>query len=86
MHEMSLALEVCAIAERSVPPDLVEAVTAVRVEVGDDAGVEAENLAFWLETLLTSPPFKAAIPKITRVPGCQLSVTHVEVEDGCSDD
>jgi len=83
---MSLALEMCSIAERHVPKHQLEQIVAVGIEIGDDAGVEADNLVFWLETLLTSPPFKAARPIIERVEGDVLRVTYLEVDDGRPDD
>ena len=86
MHEMSLALEVCSIAERHVPKEQLGQIVEVGLEVGDAAGIEADNLAFWLETLLANPPFKAARPVITRVPGDVLRVSYLEVDDGSPDD
>lgn len=83
---MSLALEMCSIAERHVPRDQVEQIVAVGVEIGDEAGVEAGNLVFWLETLLANPPFRAARPVIERVKGDVLRVTYLEVDDGRPDD
>ena len=82
MHEMSLALEVCDIAGRYVAPEQMEQITEVGIEIGDDAGIEADNLVFWLETLLASPPFKAARPVVTRVAGDVLRVSYLEVDDG----
>jgi Zn finger protein HypA/HybF involved in hydrogenase expression len=86
MHELSLAFEVCSIAERHVPHGQLSNVVEVGVEVGDDAGIEADNLEFCLETLLSTPPFKAASPIITRVPGSDLRVTYLEVDDDHPDD
>ncbi len=86
MHEMSIALEVCRIAERQVGRDAVGSVVAVGLEVGDDAGVEFGSLAFCLETLLAAPPFAGAKPVITRRPGDVLRVSYMEVEDGRPDD
>ncbi len=83
---MSLALEMCRIAERHVPRAQVRQIVAVGVEVGDEAGVEADNLVFWLETLLANPPFGAARPVIERVSGDVLRVTYLEVDDGRPDD
>ena len=83
---MSLALEMCSIAERHVPREQVEQIVAVGIEIGEKAGIEADNLAFWLETLLASPPFKAARPVIERVEGDVLRVTYLEVDDGRPDD
>jgi hydrogenase nickel incorporation protein HypA/HybF len=86
MHEMSVALDVCRIAEQQVGPGAVERVVAVGLEVGDDAGVEVSSLEFCLESLLATPPFGAARPVITRLPGDVLRVTYVEVDDGRPDD
>jgi Zn finger protein HypA/HybF involved in hydrogenase expression len=86
MHEMSLALEVCSIAERHVPKEQLTQIVEVGLEVGDAAGIEADNLEFWLETLLANPPFKAARPVIKRVSGDVLRVSYLEVDDGSPDD
>ena len=86
MHEMSLALEVCDIARRHVPPDQVANIVEIGIEVGDDAGVVADSLEFWLESMLSNPPFKAAKAVIRRVSGDVLRVTYLEVDDGRPDD
>lgn len=86
MHEMSLALEICRIAEQQLAPGGPSGVVTVGVEVGDDAGVEISSLAFCLETLLAQPPFGAARPAITRLPGDVLRVSYLEVEDGRPND
>jgi Zn finger protein HypA/HybF involved in hydrogenase expression len=86
MHEMSLALEVCDIAQRHVPPDQIVNIVEVGLEVGDDAGVVADSLEFWLESMLSSPPFKAAKAVIQRVSGDVLRVSYLEVDDGRPDD
>ena len=82
MHEMSVALEVCRIAEEHVGPDAVGRVVTVGLEVGDDAGVEISSLAFCLEATLAAPPFAGARPAITRLPGNVLRVSYLELEDG----
>lgn len=86
MHEMSIAMEVCSIAESHVPPEQLGNVVEVGLEVGDRAGVEVDNLQFCLEVLLTSPPFGAAKPVIQRVAGDVLRVSYLEVDDGRPDD
>jgi Zn finger protein HypA/HybF involved in hydrogenase expression len=86
MHEMSLALEICRIAEDQVGPGGAECLVAVGVEVGDDAGVEVSSLAFCLEALLTQPPFAKAKPVIDRRPGDVLRVSYLEVDDAGPDD
>ncbi|HEV2292173.1 MAG TPA: hypothetical protein VGR60_10100 [Gemmatimonadales bacterium] len=85
MHEMSVALEVCRMAEERLGPSAGE-LLAVGIEVGDDAGVEPGNLAFWLETLLQEPPFGRARPVIARSPGNDLRLTYLEVDDERPDD
>lgn len=83
MHEMSIALEVCRIAEQQAD---AARVLRVGVEVGDDAGVEVSSLEFCLEHLLKEPPFAGATPLITRVPGDALRVSYLDVDDGRPDD
>ncbi len=86
MHEMSLALEICRIAEERVGtaacPDLVE----VGVVVGRDDGVEPANLAFCLEALLAERPFGRARLALRDVPGEDLRLEYLEVDDGRPDD
>jgi Zn finger protein HypA/HybF involved in hydrogenase expression len=86
MHEMSIALEVCRMAEERLGVD-TDALVALGVRVGDDAGVEPENLAFCLEALLAEPPFRGARPTILREPGDALHLSYLEIsDDGRSDD
>jgi Zn finger protein HypA/HybF involved in hydrogenase expression len=86
MHEMSLALEICRIAEHQAGPGGAGRVVAVGVEVGDNAGVEVSSLAFCLEELLAQPPFVKARPVIDRRYGDVLRVSYLEVDDGRPDD
>jgi len=84
MHEMSLALEVGRLVEQRLsaqPGRLV----SVAVEVGDDAGVEPENLAFCLEAVLAYPPFDGAKAVLRRVAGDVLRLEYLEVDDGSPD-
>lgn len=82
MHEMSIALEVCRIAEEQVGRDALPSVVKVGVAVGEEAGVEVTNLEFCLEALLGSAPFGGAQPVIERRPGDVLRVEWLEVDDG----
>jgi Zn finger protein HypA/HybF involved in hydrogenase expression len=86
MHEMSIAMEVCGIAERQVGAEKLATVLAVGLDVGDAAGVEIENLEFCLGVLLSEAPFGRAKPRINRVDGNVLRVTYLEVEDASPDD
>jgi Zn finger protein HypA/HybF involved in hydrogenase expression len=78
MHEMSIALEVCRLAEERLG-EKVDTLVAVGVTVGDQAGVEPENLSFCLEALLAEPPFRGATPRIIRETGDALHLTYLEV-------
>ena len=86
MHELSLALEVCRMAEVRVGRPALPKVRAVGLDVGDDAGIAVENLTFCLEALLAAPPFGHAWPDVTRSAGDDLRLTYLEVDDGRPDD
>jgi Zn finger protein HypA/HybF involved in hydrogenase expression len=84
MHELSIALEVCRMAEERLGREALPRLVAVGVEVGDDSGLEADNLSFCLEALLGAPPFRGATPRVTRRPGDELRLAYLEVEDEAS--
>jgi Zn finger protein HypA/HybF involved in hydrogenase expression len=81
VHELSLALDVCRIAEEYVGAGALNRVTAVGLDVGSRSGIEIENFEFCLEALLGSPPFGSAVPVIQQLEGDELRVTYVEVEE-----
>lgn len=81
MHEMSIALEICRIAEDQVGRSALGRVREVAVEVGRRAGVEVDNLEFCLEELLSRPPFGRARPVLIRRPGDVLRVRYLEVDE-----
>jgi Zn finger protein HypA/HybF involved in hydrogenase expression len=85
VHELSLALEVCRIAEAQVGAGRAADIVEVGVEVGEDSGVEPEGLAFCLEVLLSEPPFGRARPVLERRPGDVLRVSYLEVDEGARD-
>jgi Zn finger protein HypA/HybF involved in hydrogenase expression len=86
MHELSLALEICRIAEEKLGSGQAGRLVTLGVEVGDEAGIEPDNLRFCLEALLGAPPFGSARPAVTRLPGDVLRVSYLEVDDGGPDD
>jgi Zn finger protein HypA/HybF involved in hydrogenase expression len=86
MHELSLALEICRIAETTVGSAGAADIVEVGVEVGDQAGVEPGSLQFCLEVLLSQPPFTHATPCLVFSRGEALRVTYLEVNDGRPDD
>ncbi|NNF27248.1 MAG: hypothetical protein HKO53_06895 [Gemmatimonadetes bacterium] len=83
MHELSIAMEVCRITEKTVGSDRLGDVLEVGLDVGVDAGVVVQNLEFCLETLLAEPPFGRGRPVITTQNGDDLRVTYLEVDDAC---
>jgi Zn finger protein HypA/HybF involved in hydrogenase expression len=86
MHELSMALEVCRIAELNAQPHAAAAVRSVSVEIGTDAGIEPDNFRFCLEALLQAPPFTGARLELVPCGGADLRVSHLEVDDGRPDD
>ena len=86
MHELSLALEVCRIAELHAEPHGAGAVRAVAVEIGDDTGIEVDNFRFCMEALLGEPPFAGARLELIPGRGEDLRVSYLEVDDGSPDD
>lgn len=86
MHELSIALEVCRMAEDHVGLERLADVVEIGLDVGDDSGVEVSNLEFCLESLLTNPPFGRARPNIESLSGDVLRMTYLEVDDGDTDD
>jgi Zn finger protein HypA/HybF involved in hydrogenase expression len=82
---LSVALEICRMAEERLSPDRRPRLRRVGVIVGDDAGIEPDNLNFCLEALLSQPPFGSAVPAIERVTGDDLSLSYLQVDDGRPD-
>lgn len=81
MHEMSIALEVCRLAEERLGPGRLPQLVAIGLEVGDDAGVDPESLGFCLDVLLTNPPFRNAKPELVRQRGGALRLIYLKVDD-----
>jgi Zn finger protein HypA/HybF involved in hydrogenase expression len=73
-------------AEERLTPAQVAQLVEVGVEVGDDSGLEPENLLFCLEALLLHPPFVGAKPVIRRTAGDALRLDYLEIDDGRPDD
>lgn len=74
-------MEICAIAERAIGDRSPACVTEVVVEVGDDAGLEIQNLEFCLDALLHVPPFAQARAVVRREQGDVLRVASVEIDE-----
>lgn len=85
MHELSVAVEVCRMAEERLGSEGAAHLRVVGLAVGDDAGLEPDNLTFCLDTLLAQPPFGRARTSLTRCAGNDLRVDYFEVDDGHPD-
>lgn len=81
MHELSIAMEVCQMAEDRLGAEALPYVVAVGLSVGDDSGIEADNLEFCLGALLAHPPFAGARATIARCAGDALRLDYLEVDD-----
>ena len=82
MHELSIAMSVCQMAEERIGVDALPQVISVGLTVGDDSGIEPDQLQFCLDALLASPPFTGAKTLITRRAGDALHLDYLEVDDG----
>jgi Zn finger protein HypA/HybF involved in hydrogenase expression len=85
VHELSLALEVCRIAEEVYQREQAASIRSIGVEVGNDAGVELENFRFCLDALMREPPFAGARADLLPADGETLRLAYVEIDDGGSD-
>jgi Zn finger protein HypA/HybF involved in hydrogenase expression len=85
VHELSVAIEVCRIAEARLGSVGAARLRTVALEVGDDAGLEPDNLEFCLGALLAEPPFVGARATISRTSGNDLRVSYLEVDDAGPD-
>lgn len=86
MHELSVAVEVCRMAEERLRPEERVRLRTVEIILGEDAGLEPDNLRFCLEALLGAPPFGRAAPAITLIPGRDLALARMLVDDDDPDD
>lgn len=80
MHELSVAMEICRIAEDRLG-DGVARMTSLCVELGETAGLEPSSLEFCLEALLSQPPFTGARAEIVHVAGDVLRVNYLEIDE-----
>ena len=85
MHELSVALEICRMAEERFGQE-TKRLRRVGVVVGDSSGLEPHNLSFCLDALLAQPPFGGASSHLNSCSGDVLRVDYYEVDDGDSND
>ncbi len=68
MHELSLAAGILDIVQQYVPTGQADRVRAVRVRVGEIAGVVADSLDFCFGAIVADTPYASAFLDIERVP------------------
>jgi Zn finger protein HypA/HybF involved in hydrogenase expression len=85
MHELSVAFEVCRMAEERLGPEASPRLRLVGLEVGDTCGLEPDNLSFCLDALLAQPPFGRARAELQRCSGDVLRLDYLEVDDDPDD-
>jgi Zn finger protein HypA/HybF involved in hydrogenase expression len=81
VHEMSVAMEVCRIAEDQVGLDALCRVREIGLIVGRRSGVEPDSLRFCLEALLEHAPFSGARAVLEMTADDDLRVDYLEVDD-----
>lgn len=81
MHEMSIAMEVCRIAEDQVGLAALGRVREIGLVVGHHSGVEPDSLRFCLEVLLDQAPFRGARAELELTPGEDLRVSYLDLDD-----
>jgi Zn finger protein HypA/HybF involved in hydrogenase expression len=81
MHEMSIAMEVCRIAQEQVGSAAMARVREIGLVVGHRSGVEPDSLRFCLDALLDQPPFRGARSALELTPGDDLRVAYLDLDD-----
>jgi hydrogenase nickel incorporation protein HypA/HybF len=81
MHELSLAMEVIALAQREAAKNKVIAIREIVIEVGHLSGVEADAFQSALELLVRDTILEEALINLTRTPGKgKCSACNMEFE------
>jgi len=84
MHELGIAQDILDIVQQYVPEEQAAGVRAVKVRVGQLAGVVAESLDFSFQAIVSGTPWQAArldIQKVPTVAACRQCNGRFEVED-----
>jgi Zn finger protein HypA/HybF involved in hydrogenase expression len=78
---MSIAMEICRIAEDQVGLAALPRVREIGLVVGARSGVEPDSLRFCLEVLLVQPPFRGALPSLEFTAGDDLRVAYLDLDE-----
>jgi Zn finger protein HypA/HybF involved in hydrogenase expression len=82
MLEMQSANAIFDVVRRRVPEDRAGHIRRVRICLGDESPVVAEKLARSFAAAVGGTRYYPAMLVICRVPGSELTVRGIEVEDG----
>ncbi|MBZ5553635.1 MAG: hydrogenase maturation nickel metallochaperone HypA [Acidobacteriia bacterium] len=83
MHELSIAQNVIEIVQQNLPPAPHPPVRAVKMRVGEMAGVVIDSLEFCFSAIISDTPLEGARLEVERVPvvaHCRRCELHFEVE------
>ena len=68
MHELSIAQNIVEIVRQSVPADEIINVTAIKLKIGEMAGVVADSLEFGFQAITSETELEKAKLQIEKVP------------------
>lgn len=68
MHELSIAQNIVEIVRQSVPADELENVTAIKLKIGEMAGVVADSLEFGFMAITSETELENVKLQIEKVP------------------
>lgn len=68
MHELSIAQNIVEIVRQSVPANELENVTAIKLKIGEMAGVVSDSLEFGFMAITSETELKNAKLQIEKVP------------------
>jgi hydrogenase nickel incorporation protein HypA/HybF len=82
MHELSIAMGIVEIAAEEAERQRAARVEAVHLKLGALSGVVKEALLFSWDLACQETPLRGARLAVHEVPGPDLEVTALEIEDG----
>jgi hydrogenase nickel incorporation protein HypA/HybF len=81
MHELSIAQEIVEIVRRHLPVGEVREVKTIRLRIGDQVTLASESLQFCFDLACEGTLMQGTRLEIENVPGDELQVVEVEVEE-----
>lgn len=81
MHELSIAKNIVKILLQRTQIDGLQAVKSVKLNVGNLTGIVPESLVFCFELASRGTAAQGSKLKIENIPGNELDIVEVELED-----